>query len=442
MKIPITIESGDGYLLFVGGGQAALSKVRVLSRLAIAQQARLRLRLVAPDIAAGLESLPGLEIELVRRAFEPGDISAADPPLLVYTFTGLPEMDAEVARLAARLRIPVNGREVAADGIQFSSPAIAAFDGFLATAASLSGPERTRGADPAAARRLLEKLEAVAGRQVEPDPKRAGPASAGGRVPPYMPFMIGIRRALVFAGERGEGLQKAEKLALYAGEVVVVSESDPATWTAESAGGRWRDKQTGSSAKHIVFGPGPTRFVDETLAFAREVEAEVLPHAAAYYTGSRRRLRNLLAGFDFICSDLSDEAANLAVHAEATRLGIRHTVIDTKQLSDTWFMSLIDAGSLVAGISSRGGAAFYTRKLREELTAEFFARAPLGDILNRVREESPVDLRRRVLETVWADGDFQNLVGGKDYEGALARAQELARELADEGSVTAPAPEP
>ncbi|NCN41385.1 hypothetical protein GW916_09060, partial [bacterium] len=193
----------------------------------------------------------------------------------------------------------------------------------------------------------------------------------------------------------------------------------------------------------FVFSAGPLRYVAEDLAFPSEKTAEILPACAAellmpfihqgrkkahWWFGlksAQQRLETLFQGVDYIVSDLKDRAQNEVLHFLCKKMGIRHTVIDNKELSDTWFMSLIDSGSIVAAISTRGNCAFYAKKLREELQQEFQDRAPLARTLARLRNELLPQKRRQGLKKVYDSTEFLLLArAGKEKE-ALSLAQNI-----------------
>ncbi len=258
--------------------------------------------------------------------------------------------------------------------------------------------------------------------------KGPGPGAA-----PYMPFMIELNNVLVFGGEKGEGLQKTEKLSLYARNVTVIP------------GGPIPDNAPVWDMS-FVFSRGPVRYVAEDLAFPQEKSAEILPVSvkalfepfihqgekkSQWWFGlksARRQLRQLLQDRDYVVSDLPHPAYNEILHQECKRLGIRHTVIDNKEYSDTWFMSLVDAGPILAGISTRGNCAFYSRQLRQELEQDFRRRAPLARTLTRLRDELPRKGRHQGLQDAYASSRFIELVKtGREQE-----ALELAHSIIDE----------
>lgn len=250
----------------------------------------------------------------------------------------------------------------------------------------------------------------------------------------FMPLMVELRRALVFGGERGEGLQKTEKLALFADELLVVPESLPAP--------AWID-----------FPAGPIRHGGEALAFAAGRRVAVHPRPAG-----RRGLGRLLAGVDFVCSDLADAGLNRHIAAQCRRRGIRCNVIDNKELSDVWFMSLIDEPGLLAGLSSRGECAYASKAARLALRPAVARQGRIGRIYSQARAaylaargggESAIGAAGRpggapagaksalaMLEGLDARPDFAAALAAGDWDGALALA--LAHAAACAGAAEAP----
>ena len=236
----------------------------------------------------------------------------------------------------------------------------------------------------------------------------------------YMPFMIGLNRVLVFAGERGEGLQKSEKLALFADEVYVIPEIHPREIIKDEAP---YDKDTQS----FVFKPGPVRWVKEKLIFKKEVLAKVHPVSANTLAKNFFKFRKLIKSANYICSDLSDRKLNERIHKICTKLRIRHTIVDTKDLSDTWFMSIIDAGSLLTAISTRGGVAYFARKTREELESLIQERGEMAQILADFRALIPREKREEALEAIYHDERFRELMNEKKSTEVIAYTKAFAR---------------
>lgn len=407
MIINLSMELDGAWLLCIGGGRAQKQKLGYLLA-NLEQQTKplspLAITLISPEISPELEALLSnaqdslgpefLAIELIRREYQEADLyKAGRSPNLVYAFTNKPELNAQLARLCRTKGILVNAAGISGPGT-FSSPAIGFTKdtnggGFLVSVASLEGTSKTRGRNPRAAKAVLDS---ALGKGHNPPPDR----------PPYLPFMLGLQNVLVLGGERGEGLQKTEKLSLYAKQVTVVPENDQSSWakTAPEAPLHGQD---------LIFPPGPVRWVAEKLWFTTERRARIAPHSAAWYCARPWRLKRFLKTFDFVCSDLVNRRENELIHRVCSSLHIRHTVVDTKDLSDTWFMGLVDAGPVLAGISSRGNCAFYSKKLREELELDFSQRAPLAKALAELRAALPRNNREEVLEKAWKDPHFSLL---------------------------------
>ncbi len=218
----------------------------------------------------------------------------------------------------------------------------------------------------------------------------------------YMPLMIDVRRAVVFGGERGEGLQKTEKLSVYADELLVVPESV-------------------FPAEFILLAAGRLPHVGEELSLGTERRVPVAAEAAAAGNAGR-----FIEGATFVVSDLRDRSLNETISGLCRARGILCNVIDTKDLCSTWFMSLIDTPHLLAGISSKGGCAYYARQTRIELEEEFRSREPVAEILVDLRDRVPSGVERNeVLDAVYRDGEFSRLRREGRWIEARSRAEAL-----------------
>lgn len=127
VRIPLTWNLTGRTILFVGGGQAALSKLRALDPF------RPALRLVAPQILPEvltlLETWP--EVEMLERKFRLEDLEGQS---LAYIFTDSPEVNRLASEAARKRGIPVNA---AGDSQRdFTSPASAHLEGFVVSVAS------------------------------------------------------------------------------------------------------------------------------------------------------------------------------------------------------------------------------------------------------------------------------------------------------------------
>lgn len=210
----------------------------------------------------------------------------------------------------------------------------------------------------------------------------------------HMPLMMRLQNVVVFGGERGEGLQKTEKLALYADSVLVVP---------EQAGGEYC----------IEFPAGPVQHVAEKLTFSKSVTVCVAPRSA-----SRWNIGHYLHGADFVCSDLADRRLNELIWKLCQKRGIRCNIIDTKDLGDVWFMSLVDVPGLLVGISSRGECAYASRAAREDLHEVLENQGRISLVLSQARKAF-LEARRDVA----ARG--AGSIGSTPPKGALAMLEAL-----------------
>lgn len=144
MSILIELLPAAGPVLIVGGGPVALRRA---ARFAAAG---FSVELVAPEVVAELQALPGVSVAL--RPFADGDIPGH---ALVCACTGSREVNARVGALARAAGIPV----VVADRFEestFSMPAIHR-DGALVVGVG------TGGASPRLARELRDRLAGFLG---------------------------------------------------------------------------------------------------------------------------------------------------------------------------------------------------------------------------------------------------------------------------------------
>jgi len=229
----------------------------------------------------------------------------------------------------------------------------------------------------------------------------------------YMPLMIDLKRVVVFGGTEGEGRQKAEKLSLYAEEVLVVPERLPAP-------------------SELKFGPGRAQWSGENLVFDHELTVKV--HGKAATIGSVSRL---VEGASFVCSDLRSRELNLHIVDVCKAKGIYCNVIDTKDLCNAWFMSHIDVPGMLVAISSKGGCAFYARTAREELEPEIARRGKISTILADFRAAYPKGRERmRAIEELYLSKNFQTAITANDWETARKVADAHLALAAGRGSIT------
>lgn len=212
----------------------------------------------------------------------------------------------------------------------------------------------------------------------------------------YMPLMIDIKKAVVFAGERGEGLQKTQKLALFAEELLVVSEADPASPT-------------------IVIPAGKPSELNENLILKAERRVPVHPVRAA-----DADLDALIAGVTFVTSDLTDRSLNERIAAAARKHRVLCNVIDTRDLCDTWFMSLIETDHLIAALSTKAKATYYATRLRTTLEPRFVRWEKEAAYTAAARELLPSQSRLAGLKALWASPWVRFLLRWRGQAAALA----------------------
>lgn len=240
----------------------------------------------------------------------------------------------------------------------------------------------------------------------------------------YMPLAVDMKNVIVFGGEREEGLQKTEKLAVFADKLLVVPETDEAP-------------------DEIVLESGPLNRVPESLSME---ERRVIPVASE--PASRETIPGYLEGhLSFVTSDLEDRELNEQIAEICRERNILCNIIDQKDLCNTWLLSVIDAPNMMAGISTKGGCAFYSQRTRIELEEELQRRSEISRILTTLRSE----LREQqctfcVLEIVYQHQPFQDLLEQQQWETALHVARERARRVPDDThvrdhSVSPPEPE-
>ena len=211
----------------------------------------------------------------------------------------------------------------------------------------------------------------------------------------YMPLMVDVRRAVVFGGERGEGLQKTQKLALYADELLVVPERPV-------------------EASEMTFPAGRLSEVNENLSLAAPRTVPIHPVEA-----SRADLDQVIRGATFVTSDLEDRALNEAIVEVAHRHHVLCNIIDTKDLCNTWFMSLVESPHLMGGWSTKATATFYVTRLRRELERRIPRWEREAEFTARLREALPPSRRRDVLAKAWKSATVRFLLFWLGVDAAL-----------------------
>lgn len=214
----------------------------------------------------------------------------------------------------------------------------------------------------------------------------------------YMPLMVDIKRAVVFGGERGEGLQKTQKLALFADDLLVVSEAPP-------------------TAAEIVIPAGKPSELNENLVLKAERRVPVHPVRAA--DGD---LDSLISGATFVTSDLTDRTLNEAIAACAKRHHVLCNIIDTRDLCDTWFMSLIETDHLIAGLSTKAKATYYVTRLRQTLEPKFTKWEKEAAFTAAARELLP-SRRLEGLRRLWGSAFIRFTLRWRGQAAALAASE-------------------
>jgi siroheme synthase (precorrin-2 oxidase/ferrochelatase) len=168
-----------------------------------------------------------------------------------------------------------------------------------------------------------------------------------------MPLMIDLKRVTVFGGERGEGLQKTQKLASFADELLVVCEAPV-------------------NQASIDLPAGPQSELKENLPLRSPRSVPVHPRRAADL--SEAEIAALVTDRSFVVSDLEDREINQRIKAACDQLHVLCTVVDTKDLCSAWFMGLVRTDHLTVALSTSGAAdpsatfSFFVPRLREALT--------------------------------------------------------------------------
>lgn len=224
----------------------------------------------------------------------------------------------------------------------------------------------------------------------------------------YMPMMIDVRRAVVFGGEREEGLQKTEKLAVFADDLLVVPETEAAPGQIRLEAGRLNR-------------------VPESLRLEEPRLVPVAPRAARL-----ELIPEHVGGADFVTSDLEDPALNRAIYQHCEEEGILCNVIDVKELCNVWFMSVVDTENMLAGISTRGSCAFYAQRTRIELEEQFERRSEIARVFAELRamlRDGQCNLC--VLQVVYDHPEMEALLGEQKWDQALGLGVELVRDVPD-----------
>lgn len=224
----------------------------------------------------------------------------------------------------------------------------------------------------------------------------------------YMPFMVDVRKAVVFGGERDEGLQKTEKMAVFADELLVVPE------TSEAPG-------------EIRLEAGPLERVPESLSLD---EPRTVP--VAEEPATKQNVSGYVDGATFVTSDLEDPDLNSAIYRAAKDKNVLCNIIDVKEKCNTWFMSVIDTPNMIAGLSTKGGCAFYAQRTRIELEEEFETRSEVSRLFTDLRDELREDqCNLCTLQVVYEDADVQEFLKAEKWDELYEAGLERARDVPD-----------
>lgn len=224
----------------------------------------------------------------------------------------------------------------------------------------------------------------------------------------YMPLSVNVRRAVVFGGEREEGLQKTEKLAVFADELLVVPE------TAEAPG-------------EIRLPEGALHRVPENLHLPEERIVPVADEPAR-----EDNIPGFVEGASFVSSDLEDRALNELIYETSERLNVLCNVIDVKELCNTWLMSVIDTPHMLVGLSTRGGCAFYAQRTRMELEEEFSKRSQVSRVFTEIRAAlRDEQCNLCTLDVVYGADEMQRLLARERWDEALETGKGLAADVPD-----------
>src|SRR3954464_7409385 len=141
--LPLFLNLSGRTVLLVGGGPVATAKLRQLLA------AGARVRVVAPEVTAEIESLAAQRLSFHRRPFIPSDLDG----VWLVVAAAAPEVNRQVAEVAERLRIFVNAVDDPANATAFLSGVVRRDGVTLAVS--------TSGAAPALTALLREGLDAL-----------------------------------------------------------------------------------------------------------------------------------------------------------------------------------------------------------------------------------------------------------------------------------------
>jgi len=144
-------------------------------------------------------------------------------------------------------------------------------------------------------------------------------------------------------------------------------------------------------------------------------------------------LEEYITGATFVTSDLEDPDLNDRIYEICEEKNILCNVIDVKERCNTWFMSVIDVPNLIAGISTKGGCAFYSQRTRIELEEEFEQRSEASQVFTEMRNrlrESQCNLC--TLTVVYEENEIRELMEQGNWEKVLEVGTERAQEVPDD----------
>lgn len=379
MIIPLSLDCRNLRIVMIGAGKASLGKLRYLTRLLedqittteTAKDDRPELVIISIDYVLEIKDMllnhPFRSLTLHERPWRDEDLEHGD---LVYAFTSDMALNQHIARLCQTRGILCNAAGQR-EGGGYTSPASFIHGQSCVSVASLDPGK----ANPRHSRQLAGRLRDYL-QQSEP----AGAIPLAAPEPEhYMPLMVGLRQVLLLGAEHPEGQEKAAKLGGFARNVTTMTEADL--------------------------------------------------HLSRGFRNPEELLAHTLPGHDFVCSACTDEALNTVIHELCGRYGIRHTVIDNKACSDTWFMSIAGTGPLLAALSTRGQASITLPRLRKDLESWVEEREGIVSLVRELSHKYLAHLSRakrsRTLASILADEDCIALARRGELVKALARAREM-----------------
>lgn len=379
MIIPLSLDCRNVRIVMVGAGKASLGKLQYLTRLLEDQLSateadkndRPDLVIISiasiPEIKEMLKNQSFASVTFHERPWKDDDLCQGD---LVYAFTSDASLNQHIASLCQSRGILCNAAGQRSSG-GFTSPASFVHGQNCISVASLEpGKANPRHSSYLAqyCQNILDRMEnATEMEHLIPGPEH------------YMPLMVGLRKVLVLGSEHPEGKEKSGKLERFALQLTTMTESDL--------------------------------------------------HLARGFRNPEELLTKTLPAYDFVCSACTDDALNSHIHELCGRYGIRHTVIDNKAYSDTWFMSVAGTGPLLAALSTRGQASITLPTMRQELESWVQTREGVVSLVRDLIQGELAPLSRaersQKLAIVLSDEDCLALANQGELVKALARAKQI-----------------